>query len=105
MVPLNFLIWIFRVRSYFCVCRWCQSPIPEGENYMIRRYVTILMVAVGLFVFSFTFANASRGVGVYLVAPTGEVVKRDQWMFAIGIDTYIEWPRLKTAVDIQQALS
>lgn len=43
--------------------------------------------------------HASRGIRVELISPTGERVTGNQWLFVIGIDTYIEWPRLKTAVN------
>ena len=43
--------------------------------------------------------QASRGIRVEPISPTGERVTGNQWLFVIGIDTYIEWPRLKTAVN------
>ncbi len=45
------------------------------------------------------YANAVRGIAVKPVSPSGSQVKGDQWLFVIGIDTYINWPRLKTAVN------
>lgn len=59
--------------------------------------------------FSFaTFGTSSeadtRGVLIKPVAPTGEQVPGRQWLFAIGIDTYIEWPRLTTAVKDAQSM-
>ena len=66
---------------------------------MTRRWVTILVAVAGMVLFFAALSYASRGVGVYPVSPTGEMVKGNQWMFVIGIDTYIEWPRLKTAVN------
>jgi len=44
------------------------------------------------------YANAARGIAVKPVSPSGSQVKGNQWLFVIGIDTYINWPRLKTAV-------
>jgi len=44
------------------------------------------------------YANAARGIAVKPVSPSGAKVKGNQWLFVIGIDTYINWPRLKTAV-------
>lgn len=44
------------------------------------------------------YANAARGIAVKPVSPSGSKVKGNQWLFVIGIDTYINWPRLKTAV-------
>ena len=40
-------------------------------------------------------AEARRGVAVVPVSPSGQEVKGNQWLFVIGIDTYIDWPRLK----------
>jgi hypothetical protein len=45
------------------------------------------------------YANAARGIAVRPISPSGAEVKGDQWLFIIGIDTYIHWPRLKTAVN------
>jgi len=47
---------------------------------------------------------AARGVKVAPVSPVGKEVKGDTWLFVIGIDTYIEWPRLKTAVNDARAV-
>ena len=44
------------------------------------------------------YADAARGIAVKPVSPSGSKVKGNQWLFVIGIDTYINWPRLKTAV-------
>jgi len=44
-------------------------------------------------------AEAARGISVRPVSPSGAKVTGDQWLFVIGIDTYIHWPRLKTAVN------
>ena len=38
------------------------------------------------------------------ISPTGAEVTGDQWLFVIGIDTYIHWPRLKTAVNDAKAV-
>ena len=50
------------------------------------------------------YANAARGINVRPVSPSGEEVKGDQWLFVIGIDTYINWPRLNTAVNDAQCI-
>jgi len=49
-------------------------------------------------------AKDDRGMAVRPVAPTGETVKGEQWLLTIGIDTYLSWPRLKTAVNDAKAL-
>lgn len=49
-------------------------------------------------------ASDQRGLAVRPKAPTGETVKGDQWLLTIGIDTYLSWPRLKTAANDARAL-
>ena len=44
-------------------------------------------------------AYAARGLKVAPISPVGKEVKGDNWLFVIGIDTYIKWPRLETAVN------
>jgi len=50
------------------------------------------------------YAGADRGVSVRPISPSGAEVKGNQWLFVIGIDTYIKWPRLKTAVNDAKSL-
>ena len=49
-------------------------------------------------------ASDQRGLSVRPKAPTGEEVKGDLWLVAIGINSYISWPRLKTAVNDAKAV-
>lgn len=49
-------------------------------------------------------ATDQRGLAVRPKAPTGETVKGEQWVLAIGIDSYLSWPRLKTATNDAKAL-
>jgi uncharacterized caspase-like protein len=49
-------------------------------------------------------AADQRGPAVRPQAPTGEVVKGEQWLLTIGINTYLSWPRLKTATNDAMAL-
>jgi len=49
-------------------------------------------------------AADQRGPTVRPQAPTGEVVKGEQWLLTIGINTYLSWPRLKTATNDARAL-
>jgi uncharacterized caspase-like protein len=44
-------------------------------------------------------AEEERGVAVIPVSPTGHQVRGNQWLFVIGINTYLEWSRLNTAVN------
>ena len=58
----------------------------------------LLPVLLALF-FSFSLSTAAeRGVNPRPVALTGKKVSGDQWLMVVGIDTYLHWPRLKTAV-------
>ena len=46
-----------------------------------------------------TIVNKSlRGIGIEQVNLDGLKVKGENWLLAIGIDNYLEWPKLKTAV-------
>ena len=45
------------------------------------------------------YASADRGISVRPISPSGTEVKGNQWLFVIGIDTYINWPRMETAVN------
>ena len=45
-----------------------------------------------------------RGVALRPTAPTGEEAKGDLWLLTIGIDTYLSWPQLKTAVNDAKAV-
>lgn len=58
----------------------------------------IVIATISLILTPFSL-HASRGIRVEPISPTGERVTGNQWLFVIGIDTYIEWPRLKTAVN------
>ena len=62
--------------------------------------VTVLYVGC---VFCLIYQSAFA-ISIKPTAPTGEQVKGDQWLFVIGINTYIEWPRLQTAVNDAQSL-
>jgi len=50
------------------------------------------------------YAETDRGLSVRPISPSGVEVKGNQWLFVIGIDTYIKWPRLKTAVNDAKSL-
>ena len=45
------------------------------------------------------FEKKSRGISVKSELSDGLQLTGNQWLFVIGIDTYIEWPRLKTAAN------
>ena len=49
-------------------------------------------------------AKDERGLTVRPTAPTGEKAKGELWLLTIGIDSYLSWPRLKTAVNDAKAV-
>lgn len=54
-----------------------------------------------------TFAAAQaeqRSLTARPKAPTGEMTRGELWLLTIGIDTYLQWPRLKTAVNDAKAI-
>jgi len=48
--------------------------------------------------------TAGAVIAVRPISPVGDRVNGRQWLFVIGINTYIEWPRLKTAVNDARAV-
>lgn len=68
----------------------------------MTRFIVIAAILMSLTIPA--LANDNRGLAVRPVAPTGETIKGEQWLLTIGIDTYLSWPRLKTAVNDAKAL-
>jgi formylglycine-generating enzyme required for sulfatase activity len=68
----------------------------------IRKVVFVSIFTIIFFIPN--FAGADRGVGVRPISPSGSEVIGNQWLFVIGIDTYIKWPPLKTAVNDAKAV-
>ena len=66
--------------------------------------IATFLCALLLFTTSTLAAPDQRGLSVLPKAPTGEVVKGEQWLLTIGIDSYLSWPRLKTAANDAKAL-
>ena len=62
----------------------------------IMTLLALLMVIAGL---TLVYAQSDRGIVIRPIAPTGGTVKGDQWLLVIGIDNYLQWPKLKTAVN------
>ena len=50
------------------------------------------------FIHSRSPAAIQRGIRVSPLSPSGVTVEGNHWLFVVGIDTYIRWPRLSTAV-------
>jgi len=63
----------------------------------IKKYVCLSFFII--FFLTSNYSDAARGINVRPISPSDAEVKGYQWLFVIGIDTYIHWPRLKTAVN------
>jgi len=70
-----------------------------------------IMMRISLFTLSLFFLISTpvhtateRGVAILPVAPTGEEVRGNQWLLVIGIDNYLRWPKLRTAVNDAKAV-
>lgn len=66
---------------------------------MKRVHLVILLLFFLLITVTPSFASPKRGIAVRPVSPSGSEVAGDQWLFVVGINTYIHWPRLATAVN------
>jgi len=53
---------------------------------------------------SIIHTNRNRGLRIKPISPIGQEVTGNQWLFVIGIDIYVKWPRLKTAVSDAKSL-
>jgi len=62
---------------------------------------TVCLLVMSAF---FTTNLSAKQRGILPISPTGTEVMGDQWIFVIGIDTYIHWPRLETAVSDAQSV-
>ena len=63
----------------------------------MKRLIIVVAILIALVVSA--TAKEDRGIALHPQAPTGEAVKGDQWVVTIGIDSYLSWPRLKTATN------
>jgi len=66
--------------------------------------ITLFTILLFSLVVSSTYSAAERGVVIRPLAPTGEEVQGSQWLLVIGIDNYLRWPKLRTAVNDAKAL-
>ncbi len=67
---------------------------------MIPKKIIFLFCCVVILLSPFLTEAAQRGIKkVRPISPLGSTIAGDQWLFVIGINTYSEWPRLKTAVN------
>ena len=64
----------------------------------IKEYIYLLLFAIALLLP--TYASSERAIRITAlpISPSGTEVTGNQWLFVVGIDTYIHWPRLQTAV-------
>ncbi|MBW2741219.1 MAG: caspase family protein [Deltaproteobacteria bacterium] len=62
----------------------------------VKGYIYLFLFAIILLMPC--YSEAARGIAVRPTSPSGAEVRGNQWLFVIGIDTYIDWPRLTTAV-------
>jgi hypothetical protein len=76
---------------------WHKNNLPEAD---MRFWIAIIFAALLLPLSAF----ADRGVTVRPVSPLGSEITGNQWLFVIGIDSYIHWPRLKTAASDAKSL-
>jgi uncharacterized caspase-like protein len=63
---------------------------------MIKKFIILFTFILILPIIN---AEERRGISVIPRSPTGHVVRGNQWLFVIGINTYIDWPRLNSAVN------
>lgn len=65
----------------------------------------LLLVAFLCLLPMLSFADSDqRSLSVRPKAPTGETAKGDLWLLTIGINNYLSWPKLKTAVNDAKAV-
>jgi hypothetical protein len=67
------------------------------------RISTFLIILLIFAVTSIVSAD-NRGIAIRPTSPSGAEVKGNLWVLTIGIDSYLSWPRLKTAVNDAKAL-
>ena len=62
-------------------------------------FIHALIISFAFIVFSIVSIAEEQGGGEILVSPTGHDIRGNQWLFVIGIDSYVHFPRLKTSVN------
>jgi len=77
------------------------SIITKGAP-MRKSILSIIALLIISLCFTPTLSATQRGI--LPIPPTGTEVTGDQWLFVIGINTYIHWPRLQTAVSDAQSV-
>lgn len=64
----------------------------------------IFLIPILLILFTTNLNANKRGIDLRIKSPEGREVKGDLWLFVIGINNYIKWPRLRTAVNDARAV-
>jgi hypothetical protein len=67
-------------------------------------FIHALIISFTFIVFSIASIAEEQGGGGGLVSPTGHDIRGNQWLFVIGIDSYIHFPCLKTSVNDAKAV-
>jgi len=71
----------------------------------LRQLFYMMLLVISISIIAATESNADkRALVARPKAPTGELAKGELWLITIGIDTYLQWPRLKTAVNDAKAV-
>ena len=71
---------------------------------MRRHTFSIIFTIILSLLLAANLPAKQRAISVQPVSPSGGEVAGNQWLFVIGIDTYIHWPRLKTAKNDAKAV-
>ncbi len=72
----------------------------------MKKSKSLYFLIVSLITFYFILISALevRGETKAPLSPIGHKISGNQWLFVIGIGTYIDWPRLSTAVNDARAV-
>ncbi len=63
-----------------------------------KKCIRLSFLAIALLLPPHTSSERAIDIAPFPLSPTSTEITGDQWLFVIGIDTYIHWPRLQTAV-------
>jgi len=64
-----------------------------------NMFIHAFIISFIFLAFSIVSIAEEQDGGAVLVSPTGQDISGNQWLFLIGIDSYIHFPRLKTSVN------
>jgi len=72
----------------------------------MKKYIFIhaLIISFVFLVFTFVSIAEEQSGEAELVSPNGHEIRGSQWLFVIGIDSYANFPSLKTSVDDAKAV-